>query len=105
MCQCRTVSGNLSCLTGRSLAPQAEALQARLFADALGLPTTLSSPSAVQVTNDLQQPVVRRWQCLASFATNQSAASPLRLSGESPDNRRGGTIRFSPLQRAGCEGA
>ena len=42
---------------------------------------------------------------LASFATYHFAASPLRLSGDSPDNRSGGAVRFNLSQRAGCEGA
>ena len=46
-----------------------------------------------------------RCHSVASFATYQSAASPLRLSGDSPDNRSGGAVRFNISQRAGCEGA
>ena len=46
-----------------------------------------------------------RCHSVASFATYQSAASPLRLSGDSPDNRSGGAVRFNVSQRAGCEGA
>ena len=41
----------------------------------------------------------------ASFPTYASSASPLRLSGEPPDSRRGGGVTFNPLRRAGCEGA
>ena len=46
--------------------------------------------------------------CEASAATlraHASFASPLRLSGESPDSRRGGAVKFNPSRRAGCEGA
>ena len=41
----------------------------------------------------------------ASFPTYASSASPLRLSGEPPDSRRGGAVTFNPSRRAGCEGA
>ena len=41
----------------------------------------------------------------ASFPTYASSASPLRLSGESPDSRRGGAVTLNPSRRAGCEGA
>ena len=46
--------------------------------------------------------------CEASAAALRryaSFASPLRLSGDSPDSRRGGAVTFNPLRRAGCEGA
>ena len=41
----------------------------------------------------------------ASLRTHASFVSPLRLSGEPPDSRRGGTVTFHPPRRASCEGA
>ena len=44
--------------------------------------------------------------CKASAATLRacaSFASPLRLSGESPDSRRGGAVIFNPSRRTGRE--
>ena len=41
----------------------------------------------------------------ASLRTYPSFASPLRLSGEPPDSRRGDAVTFNPSRRASCEGA
>ena len=42
---------------------------------------------------------------MVSLATCQSAASPLRLTGDSPVSRRGGAVSFNPSRCASCEGA
>ena len=41
----------------------------------------------------------------AALRTHTSFASPLRLSGESPDSRRGGAVTLNLLRRARGEGA
>ena len=41
----------------------------------------------------------------ASLRTYASTASPLRLSGDPPDSRSGGTVRVNTWQRARCEDA
>ena len=105
LCRYRTVRSDLSRRTGRSLAPQAKPLQARLFANALGPPPTLSSPSAVRITKETATNALLRCHGLASHATCRSAASALRLSGNPPDSQSGGAIRLKPSRRAGCEGA
>ena len=68
-------------------------------------PTTLSPLLVARSTMQMATNADLRCHSVASFATYQSAASPLRLSGDSPDNRSGGTVRFNISQRAGCEGA
>ena len=40
-----------------------------------------------------------------SHATHTSFASPLRLSGEPPDSRRGGAVTSNRSRRDSCEGA
>ena len=101
----RTVSYNLSRHTGCSLAPQAILPQARLSADTLVPPTTRSPLLVARSTMQMATNADLRCLSVASFATYQSAGSPLRLSGDSPDNRSGGAVRFNVSQRAGCEGA
>ena len=101
----RTVSYNLSRHTGCSLAPQAILPQARLSADTLVPPTTRSPLLVARSTMQMATNADLRCHSVASFATYQSAGSPLRLSGDSPDNRSGGAVRFNVSQRAGCEGA
>ena len=68
-------------------------------------PTTLSPLLVARSTMQMATNADLRCHSVASFATYQSAASPLRLSGDSPDNRSGGAVRFNISQRAGCEGA
>jgi hypothetical protein len=80
-------------------------LQSRLFADTLSRPTTLAPLMAAHSTKQIATIADLRCHRLAPHATCQSAASPLRLSGDSPDNRSGGAVRFNVSQRAGCEGA
>ena len=41
----------------------------------------------------------------ASHRTHASFASPLRLSGDTPESRRGGAVTFSLSRHASCEGA
>ncbi len=67
--------------------------------------TTLASPSATRSTKEIATRFNQRGSSMASQATCQSAAPPLRLSGDSPDSRRGGTVGFNPSRRASCEGA
>ena len=45
-----------------------------------------------------------RCHSLASFSTYQTAEPLLRLSGDTPDSRSSGAIRFNASRRAGCEG-
>ena len=99
------MSSDLSRRTCRSLAPHAKSLQARLFGDALGPPTTLSLPPAVWIMKETATSALLRCHSLASHATCLSVASALRLSGNSPDSRSGGAIRLNPSRRASCEGA
>ena len=68
-------------------------------------PTTLSPLLVARSTMQMATNADLRCHSVASFATYQSAASPLRLSGDSPDNRSGGAVSFNLSQRAGCEGA
>ena len=74
-------------------------------ADTLVPPMTLSPLLVARSTMQMATIADLRCHSVASFATYQSAGSPLRLSGDSPDNRSGGAVRFNVSQRAGCEGA
>ena len=76
------------------------------FADALGRWPTLAS---LQPARQAKQMLALVAACNASacFALHlcASVASPLRLSGEPPDSRRGGAVRSNLSRRASCEAA
>ena len=102
LCPHRTVCGNLSRHTGRSLAPHAILLQARLSAD-----TRLSH---LRHFHHCWWHAARcKWQrmrtCAATAWHRSRSTNPRRHRCDSPDNRSGGAVRFNISQRAGCEGA
>ena len=100
----RTVCSSLSSRAGFSHTPQAVLLQARLSADTLSGPTTLAPQLVARSTKEMATIADLRCHSLASFATYQTAEPLLRLSGDTPDSRSSGAIRFNASRRAGCEG-
>ena len=100
----RTVCSSLSSRAGFSHTSQAVLLQVRLSADTLSGPTTLAPQLVARSTKEMATIADLRCHSLASFATYQTAEPLLRLSGDTPDSRSSGAIRFNASRRAGCEG-
>ena len=101
--QHRTVCSDQSHRTHRSSAPRPKLLQTPLFTDALGRRPALASPSATRRAKQMLALLSLSGEASAASLRTASVTSPLRLSGEPPDSRRGGAVTFNHRDAPGVK--
>ena len=101
--QHRTVCSDQSHRTHRSSAPRPKLLQTPFFTDALGRRPALASPSATRRAKQMLALLSLSGEASAASLRTASVTSPLRLSGEPPDSRRGGAVTFNHRDAPGVK--